>query len=80
VVAAARDVSDASILLQQRSKAWQQRQRHVVQPPVELTGGVVPGRSDSTGLARIQAVLGGRVNPASLAAHLTAKQQQESQP
>jgi hypothetical protein len=61
--------SAASLLLQQRSKAWQQRQRPA--------GGGGPG-CPNVGLARIQAVLGGRsINPASLAAHLTSKQQQQ---
>jgi hypothetical protein len=63
--------SDASILLQHRSKAWQQRQRQA--------GGGGPG-CPNVGLARIQAVLGGRsINPSSLAAHLTFKQQQQEQ-
>lgn len=69
------DESD-NVLLQQRSKAWQQRQA-VLLPAAAGAGG--PG-CPSAGLARIHAVLGGRsINPASLAAHLTAKQQQLQQ-
>jgi hypothetical protein len=80
MLAAAADGSDASVLLQQRNKAWQQRQRHIAQPPVGPEAGSMPGCADTVGLARIQAVLGGRsINPASLAAHLTAKQQQQQQ-
>jgi hypothetical protein len=66
--------SSANILLQQRSKAWQQKQQHAV---LHTESG--PSGCPAVGLTRIQAVLGGRsINPASLTAHLTAKQQQQS--
>jgi len=77
--------SDASILLQQRSKAWQQRQQQVSLPAAPIAAAAAiggPSGCPTVGVARIQAVLGQHsINPASLAAHLTGKQQlqQETQ-
>jgi hypothetical protein len=72
-----RDSSSANILLQQRSKAWQHKQQQQQQQAVLHTPGGPQG-CPAVGLTRIQAVLGGRsINPASLTAHLTAKQQQQ---